>query len=114
MFQCSLVPLNILASIGNVSSPSFLVPDDSSKITAQFRSTGLSADAILSVLQSADYSNFDPVFDIYGDAVALELDNDSFTATINLVNLFTMSIVFRINFSCVTTGSLTSVTYLTD
>ena len=113
-FKRQIIPLNILASNGNVDTPSFLVPDGSSKITAQFKYTGLSADATLSVLQSTDGSAFDPVLDMNGDAVSLVLDKNNTTATINLVNLLTMSVAFRISFASATTGSLISVTYLTD
>jgi len=99
--------------VPSVNTRAFLIPDGSSKITAQF-DYALSADATLSVEQSTDGENFDPVLDINGDAVTLVLDKDLTSATINLVNLLTLSLRFAVAFTAESTGLINSITLLSN
>lgn len=112
-FTRKIIPLNILALDGNINSPAWMIPDGSSKITAQFTFSGLAADATLSMQQSTDGANFDPVLDIAGEPVTLVLDKDNASATLNLVNLLTLWIRFHIDFAASGAGSINSVQYLT-
>lgn len=115
-FARKIIPLDILATNGNVNTPAFLVPDGAARITAQFTFSELHADAILKLQQSADGANFDPVLDIVGDPVTLVFNKDNTSATINLVNLLTLWIRFQIDFLTEGTvaGTIHSVQYLTS
>jgi len=112
-FSRKLIPLNIPASDGNVNLPAYIVPDGSSKITAQFTFSELAADATLSVQQSANGTDFDPVLDISGEPVTLVLGAEKYSATLNLVNLLTLWIRFQVDFAASEAGSIQSVQYLT-
>jgi hypothetical protein len=112
-FTRKLTQLNILASGGNVNSPAYLVPNGSTRITAQFTYSGLSVDASLTLQQSTDGKNFDPVLDITGEPVTLILDKDNASATVNLVNLLTLWIRFQVDFAASVAGTISSVQYLT-
>jgi len=112
-FTRKLIPLNIPASGGNVNSPAYLIPNGSTRITAQFIYSGLAADATLTLQQSTDGKNFDPVLDLAGEPVTLILDKDNASATVNLVNLLTLWIRFQVDFATATAGSLSSVQFLT-
>ena len=112
-FIRKLIPLNIPASGGNVNSPAYQVPDGSIRITAQFTHSGLAADATLTLQQSTDGKNFDPVLDLAGDPVTLVLDKDNASATVNLVNLLTLWIRFQVDFAGGGDGLINAVQYLT-
>lgn len=112
-FERKIIPLNIDPEDGDIYTQAFLIPDGSSKITAQF-DYALSSDATLSIEQSTDGSNFDPVLDINGDAVTLVLNKDLTSATINLVNLLTLNLRFAIAFTAQSTGSINSVIILSN
>ena len=112
-FIRKLIPLNIPASGGNANSPAYMIPDGATRITAQFTYTGLALDATLSLLQSTDGKNFDPVLDLAGDPVTLVLDKDNASATVNLVNLLTLWIRFQVDFATGGDGSINAVQYLT-
>jgi primase-polymerase (primpol)-like protein len=112
-FVRKLIPLNILASGGNANLPFYMVPNGSSKITVQFKFSDLATNATLTLQQSANGSDFDPVFDSSGNPVTLLLDKDKSSATINLVNLLTLWIRFQVDFAAAETGSIDSVQYLT-
>lgn len=112
-FNRTIVPLSIQASDGNVNTPAFMVPDNSGKITAQFTYSGLSANATLSIQQSTDGTNFDPVLDISLAPVTLVLDKEKASATLNLVNLLTLWIRFSVDFAEAEAGSIHSVQYIT-
>ena len=115
-FARKIIPLDILATNGDVNTPAFLVPDGAARITAQFTFSALHDDANLTLQQSADGAYFDPVLDIAGDPVTLLLNKDNTSATINLVNLLTLWIRFQIDFSTEGTvaGTIHSVQYLTN
>ena len=113
-FVRKLIQLNIPASGGNVYSPSYLIPNGSTYITAQFNYSNLSVDASLTLQQSTDGKNFDPVLDITGEAVKIILDKDNASATINLVNLLTLWIRFQVDFGGSSIGVINTVQYLTD
>jgi hypothetical protein len=109
----AIIPINIAGSGGDTYTPSYLVPDGSSKITTQFTYASLASNVTLSVEQSADGKNFDPVLDISAAPLTLVLDKLNPSATINIVNLLTMAIRFKVDFDVAETGSITSVTYIT-
>lgn len=113
-YQRKIIQLNISGAGGDTYTPVFLVPDGSSKITAQFVYTGLLVNPILSLEQSTDGKNFDPVLDLSSVPLTLSLNKNNPSATVNIVNLLTMSIRFKIDFDPTETGSITSVTYLTE
>jgi len=112
-FTRKLIPLNIPASGGNVNATAYMVPDGSTRITAQFTFSGLTVDATLSLQQSTDGKNFDPVLDIAGEPVTLILDKDNASATVNLVNLLTLWIRFQVDFAGSGAGIIQMVQYLT-
>lgn len=115
-FARKIIPLDILATNGDVNTPAFLVPDGAARITAQFTFSALHDDANLTLQQSADGAYFDPVLDTAGDPVTLLLNKDNTSATINLVNLLTLWIRFQIDFSTEGTvaGTIHTVQYLTN
>lgn len=112
-FVRAIIPLNILGTGGDTYTPGYLVPDGSSKITAQFNYNSLVANATLSVEQCADGKNYDPVLDISSTPLTFVLDKLNPSATINIVNLLTMAIRFKVDFDVAETGSISFVTYIT-
>ena len=112
-FVRKLIQLNIPASGGNINTPAYLVPNGSTFITAQFSFSELSVNALLTLQQSTDGKNFDPVLDISGDPVILTLNKDNASATVNLVNLLALWIRFQLDFGGSGLGQIISVQYLT-
>ena len=73
------------------------VPDGSMNITAQFAYSGLDDNVTVSLQQSLDGSNFDNVVDMV-------LDKDDTSATLNVMNVLTTWVRFKITVGEAKTG----------
>lgn len=73
------------------------VPDGSMNITAQFSYSGLDDNVTVSLQQSLDGSNFDNVVDMV-------LDKDDTSATLNVMNVLTTWVRFKITVGEAKTG----------
>jgi hypothetical protein len=113
-YERKIIQLTINGSGGDTYTPVFLVPDGSSKITVQFTYASLAYDTTLYLEQSADGKNFDPVLDISSVPLTLVLNKLNPSATINIVNLLSMAIRFKVDFNAAETGSISAVAYLTE
>ena len=113
-YKRKITLLTINGSGGDTYTQVFWVPDGSSKITVQFTYASLVYDTLLYMEQSADGKYFDPVLDISSVPLTLVLDRLYPSATINIVNLLTLAIRFKVDFDVAETGSVTSATYITD
>jgi len=76
------------------------VPDSSMNLSAQFIYCGLDADVTVTLQQSLDGSKFD-------DVTSMVLDKDDTSATLNVMNLLTTWVRFKITVSTAKTGTIT-------
>ena len=94
------ITCNLPIADGDAFLPYLQVPDGSMNITAQIAYVGLDADVTLTLQQSLDGSNFDNV-------TSLVLDKDDTSATLNVMNLLTTWVRFKITVSTAKTGTIT-------
>jgi len=75
------------------------VPDGSMNLTAQFSYSGLDDNVTVSLQQSLDGSNYDNVVDMV-------LDKDDTSATLNVMNVLTTWVRFKITVGNAKTGTI--------
>ena len=109
------INLNIAQPAASGTSQPVMVPDGASKLTIQFfhslSNPGANA-ATISLEQSTDGRHFDPCTDASGNPIAISLQSDALSATINLLGLLTLWVRFRYEIHADTTGRLASCNML--
>jgi hypothetical protein len=90
-FKRSIIPLNLnLESVESTNSAPFLLPPCSDFSLQIFSALSQSVNTAVSLEQSNDGVNFDPVVDLSGNNVQIEINDDTPTATLNVSNLCTV------------------------
>lgn len=100
-FSRTSLPCNHQVAADGALLPYIQVPDGAMNITAQILYAGLDADVTVTLQQSLDGSVFDDVIDI-------TLDKNDTSATLNLLNLLTTWIRFRITPGTATQGAISA------
>jgi hypothetical protein len=114
-FTSSKIQINAQASQNIVLSSPILIPDGAKNITCQFffELDASSAEAAtVQAYQSTDGINFDPVLDGAANPLAVTLNPENNSATINILGLLSLWLQFKISFSDQTSGIITSCNML--
>ena len=94
---------NILCNIDVADGDAYLdyiqIPDGSMNITTQFAYSGLDADVTVTLQQSLDCKNFD-------DVATILLDKDNTSSTVNVLDVLTIWIRYRIVVGEAHTGNI--------
>jgi hypothetical protein len=91
------ITCNLDIANGNAYLDYVQIPDGSMNITAQFAYSGLDDNVTVSLQQSLDGSNYDNIVDMV-------LDKDDTSATLNVMNVLTTWVRFKITVGEAKTG----------
>ena len=103
-FSRTFLPCNHQVATDGALLPYIQVPDGAMNITAQIVYAGLDADVTVTLQQSLDGSRFDDVIDI-------TLDRNDTSATLNILNLLTTWLRFKLNSGPATTGTIHTLNF---
>ncbi len=106
-FQRFHIKLKTPAGQGNKVSEPVMVPDGASKTAMQFLYSLSNPDnipATVKLMQSIDGVNFDPITDVAGNQLSIELCAGNASATLSVLGILTLWIRFDFEFHTNTTG----------
>lgn len=90
-FKKEIIPLNIsLDGVISTNSAPFLLPPCKNFSLQIFSVLDVGDNTVITLEQSNDGVNFDPVVDLSGNNVQIEIDHYTPTATLNVSNLCTV------------------------
>lgn len=90
-FKKEIIPLNIsLESVESTNSAPFLLPPCNDFSLQIFSALNAPDNTVIALEQSNDGVNFDPVVDLSGANVQIEINDATPTATLNVSNLCTV------------------------
>jgi hypothetical protein len=101
-----LVNCNLATADGDAFTPYIQIPNGATKITVQFIYTSLDSDITCTMQQSLDGYNFDTCTNDEDTQVAIVLDKDFPSMTLNVSDLLTTWIRFKVEVGNATTGTL--------
>ena len=91
------ITCNLNIAYGNAYLQAVQVPDGSMNITAQFAYCGLDANVTVTLQQSLDNKNYD-------DVVSLVLDKDDTSVSLNVLDVLTTWVRFKVTVGEATEG----------